>query len=92
MDGVGELAFEERLLVTRFRELLVETRRAAGAAADGSVLDTIEAMALGRGRELLRQFVETEAQLQADAHEKKVAPVRLATKRGGTKATVRSPS
>ena len=62
---------EERLLaeqaVLNFREL----NQACDAAADGTVLNVCETLALKQGRELIRRTVETSLHLQAEAVEKK---------------------
>ena len=62
---------EERLIaemaVTNFREL----NETADAAADGTVLDVSETMAIRQGRELTRRTLETSLQRQVEAAEKK---------------------
>jgi hypothetical protein len=67
----SNLSLEERWLVNRFETLLGEARAKATSAPDGTVIDCIEGVFLDQGRELLRQAVETEIQLQADLAEKK---------------------
>jgi hypothetical protein len=62
---------EERLIaeqaVLNFREL----NQACDAAADGTVLDVCETLAMQQGRELTRRAIETALHEQADAVEKK---------------------
>jgi hypothetical protein len=72
-DGRDGLDFERRQLVDRFRELLAETRAAAEAARPGTVFGALEACVAGRGRDLLREVLEREAQAAAEAAQKKAA-------------------
>jgi hypothetical protein len=62
---------EERLVaeqaVLNFREL----NQACDAAADGTVLDLCESLAMQQGRELIRKTIETSLGLQAREVEKK---------------------
>lgn len=73
MDGMrwDELSPQERLIaeqaVLNFRELA----RACDAAADGTVLDACESLAMQQGRELIRKSIETTLGLQAERVEKK---------------------
>lgn len=66
-----QMTSEERLIaeqaVLNFREL----NKACDAAADGTVLDVCERMAIEQGRELIRRTVETSFRLQAQSVEKK---------------------
>lgn len=66
-----ELTPEERLIaeqaIANFREL----NRVCDAAADGTVLDACETLALAQGRELTRKSIETTLSLQAEHVEKK---------------------
>ena len=66
-----EMTKEERLLaeqaVLNFREL----NAACDKAADGTVLDICEDMAMRQGRELTRKAIETSLQRQAAEVEKK---------------------
>jgi hypothetical protein len=86
-QGELDLGFEERRLVERFQSLLGEVREKATAAVDGTVIDCIEGIFLGQGRDLLRQAVETEIQLQADLAEveKKTALAHNAVASDATK-------
>lgn len=73
MDGVhwDGLTPEERLVaeqaVLNFRELT----RVCDAAADGTVLNVCETLAMQQGRELIRKTIETTLHLQAERVEKK---------------------
>ena len=73
MSGMNwdEMSKEERLLaeqaVLNFREL----NKACDDAADGTVLDICENVAMRQGRELTRKTIETSLQLQASDVEKK---------------------
>ncbi len=62
---------EERLIaeqaILNFREL----KNACDEAADGTVLDACETLAMKQGRELIRKTVETSLSLQAREVEKK---------------------
>ena len=75
MSGMNwdEMSKEERLLaeqaVLNFREL----NKACNDAADGTVLDVCEDMAMRQGRELTRKTIETSLQLQASDVEKRGA-------------------
>ena len=79
MSGMNwdEMSKEERLLaeqaVLNFREL----NKACNDAADGTVLDVCEDMAMRQGRELTRKTIETSLQLQASDVEKRGAPTRM---------------
>lgn len=71
---------EERLIaeqaILNFREL----NKACDDAADGTVLDVCETLAIEQGRELIRKTVETSLSLQAQEVEKKgrrPGPVRV---------------
>lgn len=69
--NLDELSPEERLVaeqaVVNFREL----QKACDAAADGTVLDVCERLAMQQGRELIRQTIETSLNRQARQVEKK---------------------
>ena len=73
MSGMNwdEMSKEERLLaeqaVLNFREL----NKACDDAADGTVLDICENMAMRQGRELTRKAIERSLQMQAAEVEKK---------------------
>lgn len=73
MRGVNfdELSLQERLVaeqaVVNFREL----NKACDAAADGTVLEVCEKLAMAQGRELIRKTVQASLNLQAEAVEKK---------------------
>lgn len=65
---------EERLIaeqaILNFREL----NKTCDEAADGTVLDVCETLAIRQGRELIRKTVETSLSLQAREVEKKGRP------------------
>lgn len=73
MNGLNwdELSAEERLLaeqaVLNFREL----NKACDEAADGTVLEVCEKLALRQGREAIRRVIETSLNRQAGEVEKK---------------------
>jgi len=73
MSGMNfeELSAQERLLaeqaILNFREL----NRACDAAADGTVLNVCEVLAISQGRELIRKTVESTLNAQAQSLEKK---------------------
>ncbi len=73
MSGMNwdELTPDERLLaeqaVLNFREL----NKAGHAAADGTVLNVCERMAIDQGREFTRRMLEASLHQQAEAVEKK---------------------
>lgn len=73
MSGMNwdEITPEERLLaeqaIVNFREL----NKAGDAAADGSVLNVCERMAIEQGREFTRRMLETSLHQQAEEVEKK---------------------
>lgn len=73
MSGMNwdEITPEERLLaeqaIVNFREL----NKAGHAAADGSVLNVCERMAIDQGRELTRRTLEAALHEQAESVEKK---------------------
>ena len=73
MDGVrwDDLSPQERLIaeqaVLNFRELT----KVCDDAADGTVLDACETLAMQQGRELIRKSIETTMSLQAERVEKK---------------------
>lgn len=73
MDGMrwDELTAQERLIaeqaVLNFREL----NRICDVAADGTVLDACETLAMQQGRALIRTSIETTLSLQAERVEKK---------------------
>ncbi|MGE0379195.1 MAG: hypothetical protein AB7I48_28265 [Planctomycetaceae bacterium] len=72
MRGVNfdELRLQERLVaeqaVVNFREL----NKACDAAADGTVLEVCEKLAMTQGRELIRKTVQASLNLQAGEVEK----------------------
>ena len=74
MDGMrwDELTPQERLIaeqaVLNFREL----NSICDAAADGTVLDACETLAMQQGRALIRTSIETTMSLQAEHVEKKL--------------------
>lgn len=73
MRGVNfdELSLQERLVaeqaVLNFREL----NKACDAAADGTVIEVCEKLAMEQGRELIRKTVQASLNLQAGEVEKK---------------------
>lgn len=73
MDGIcwDGLSPEERLIaeqaVLNFRELT----KVCDAAADGTVLNVCETLAMRQGRELIRKTIETTLQSQGECVEKK---------------------
>ena len=73
MTGMNwdDLTPNERLLaeqaILNFREL----NKACDAAADGTVLNTCETLAMQQGRELIRRTIEVTLNEQAQAVEKK---------------------
>ena len=75
MTGMNwdDLTPDERLLaeqaILNFREL----NKAGHAAADGTVLNTCETLAMQQGRELIRRTIEVTLHEQAQAVEKKGA-------------------
>lgn len=85
LDKVTE-NFEDRRLVERFAELLIEVRSQAQAAAPGTIIDSIERSVLRGGRGLLREVAEREIQAATDAAEKKGrATARSAANGGATR-------
>ena len=70
-DQSPELLFEERRLVDRFTQMLVNAREQAQAAPPGTIIDRLEGIFLDQGRDLLRESLQTELQHQADQAEKK---------------------
>jgi len=87
MDKQLELTFDERVLHEAFGELLVELRQLGQSAPDGTVLDGMEGLVLGKGRDLLRRSLQTQLQAATEAAEKKRAtPARAAAPRRKTKA------
>lgn len=79
-------AFEEIGLKHAFEELLREMSEIGEIAPDGQVLDQMEGLVLGRGRELLRQTLEAKLQAAIDSAEKKGRrPVRNAKRKRETK-------
>lgn len=80
------LTFEEHLLKEAFGAFLGEVRRAEEEAADGEVLDVMEGMIMGKGRDLLRQALQQQLQAAAEAAEKKGSrPARTAAWPDATK-------
>ena len=77
-----EPTFEERMLQEAFAELLVEMRRVSEDAADGMVLNDLEGVILGQGRELLRRVLENQLQAAAERVEKKGARPARVVRRG----------
>ncbi len=66
-----ELTAEERLIAEQAVLNLRELNKACDAAADGTVLNVCERLALQQGRELIRQTVEASLRAQAREVEKK---------------------
>jgi len=62
---------EERLLAGQAALNFRELNKACDDAADGTVLDICEDIAMRQGRELTRKVIETSLQLQASEVEKK---------------------
>ncbi len=78
--------FEEQLLIKAYQDMLREMRQVGEEAAEGTVLDSLEGMVMGKGRDLLRRSLQTQLQAAAETAEKKGArSVRLAKRRGATK-------
>jgi hypothetical protein len=69
-----ETSFES-LVVEQALAFAREMEATANGAADGKVLDQCELLALSKGRELLRAILMGAAQQQAEALEKKGAPL-----------------
>ena len=64
---------QEALIVEQALAMYRELRRTATAAPDGAVIAATEQVAIARGRELMRQSLETVLQEEAQAGEKKGA-------------------
>jgi hypothetical protein len=74
---------QEALFVEQALAMYREMRRTAAAAPDGQVIAATEHVALARGRELIRQSLETVLQDEAQTVEKRGAqsePVRAAAR------------
>lgn len=84
----------ENLVVEQALAFAREMEATANGAADGKVLDQCELLTLSKGRELLRAILTGAAQQQADAVEKKGAPLAPvnAVRTAETKAARREPS
>ena len=65
----------ENLVVEQALAFAREMEATANGADDGKVLDQCELLTLSKGRDLLRTILTGAAQQQADAVEKKGAPV-----------------
>ncbi len=72
----------ERLQFEQMVGYLREMNRLGATAAPGSVLDTCERFALGRGRELLRDTLAAAVQARADAEKKSPGAGRRAARPG----------
>lgn len=82
----NELTFEERVLAEAYEEFLLEMRQVGVDAADGTVIDSLEGMILGKGRDLLRRTLEIQVQSSVEAAEKKgPALARNARRDGATR-------
>ena len=68
----------EALIVEQALAMYREMKEAADAAADGTVFDTAESLAVARGREFLRRSLEIVLHDQAEGVEKKGPPVEPA--------------
>jgi hypothetical protein len=62
---------EERLIAEQAVLNIRELNKVCDAAADGTVLDTCETLAMQQGRELIRRTIELTLNEQAPAVEKK---------------------
>jgi hypothetical protein len=62
----------QRLLMERALAMAQELERAGAAAADGHVLEELEALAMARGRDFTRGALEGALQGHVDALEKKL--------------------
>lgn len=84
----------QQLLMEKGLAMAEELERAGTAAADGHVLDELEALAVTRGRELTRDALEGALQRQVDEVEKKrlLAASVAAVKGVGTKGLRRGRS
>lgn len=85
-----QMTSEERLIaeqaILNFREL----NKVCDAAADGTVLNVCEKLAMQQGRELIRQTIEVTLNSQAEEVEKKGHRVgRVAESTDGTEAASR---
>lgn len=79
----------QRLILEQALALAKELEQTAHAAPDGQVLDRCEQVALGSGREFLRQALTAALEQQAQALEKKGRPADTAPagRTGDTRAT-----
>lgn len=77
-----ELTPEERLLAEQMIVNYRELNQACDAAADGTVVDVCEKMALQQGRELTRRTIEIALHQQAHEVEKKGRRVGRAAAEG----------
>ena len=85
-------AFEDRLLLDRFRGLLAEMDGVVAGELDGGTIDRIEGVVLGRGADLLRAALQAKAQAAVEAAEKKTRrPARTAKLRSATRARASAP-
>lgn len=77
----------QRLIVEQALCLAKELESTAEAAPHGQIIDRCESLLLGKGRDFLRQTLESTIQSRAELLEKKAAglePAR-AERRGGTR-------
>ncbi len=68
----------QRLIVEQALALAKELEQAADGAPDGQILDRCERVALGAGREFLRQALTAALEQQAQAVERKGGPAGAA--------------
>jgi hypothetical protein len=68
---VAETAFQ-RLMMEQALAMAKELEQAGDAAADGQVIDQLETLAVGRGRDFTRGALEGALQRQVDDLEKKL--------------------
>jgi hypothetical protein len=78
----------QRLILERSLVLAQELEKTANSAPFGQVIDSCESFLLAKGRDFLRQMLESSVQSQAGALEKKVGPLESASaaRPEGTKA------
>ena len=69
----------EALIIEQALAMYREMKEAADAAADGTVFDTAESLAVARGREFLRRSLEIVLHDQAEGVEKKGLPAEPAS-------------
>lgn len=87
MEILEKLNFEDRMLVMEFANVLLNARAQGNAASSGTVIDCVEGVFMGEGRDLLRRAMENEVQHQADSAAKKraVSSVRPVSRNDATK-------